>query len=100
MHSRRSPQVLTDAGADPQTAAQAQFKLEHWDDCGFPEGKGLDETQHKAANAWRAAVQAGRVELCDKAPFVSSEAFELVDFLGRDPTETFEEVFPLLLMKS
>ena len=49
--------------------------------------------------AWREAVEAGRVELCDKAPFVSEEAFGLNDFLGRDSTETFEHVFPLSLMK-
>ena len=93
-------QVLTAAGVDSQTAAQAQFKLEQLDDCGFPHREGIDEADHKAAKAWRDAVEAGRVELCDQAPFVSLEAFELVDFLGRDPTETFEHVFPLSLTKS
>jgi hypothetical protein len=92
--------VLDAAGADPWTAARAQFKLESWDGRGFPQGEGLDQTEHNAATAWRDAVQAARVELCDKAPFVSAEAFGLVDFLGRDPAETFEQVFPLSLMKS
>ena len=92
-------QVLAAAGIDAWTASHAQFKLEAWDDCGFPKGGGLSEAEGMAATAWRDAVEAGRVELCDKAPFVSEEAFGLVDFLGRDPTETFEHVFPLSLMK-
>ena len=92
-------QVLDAAGVDAWTAAHAQFKLESWDDCGFPEGEGPSEAEGQAAAAWREAVEAGRVELCEKAPFVSEEAFGLVDFLGRDPTETFEHVFPLLLLK-
>ena len=92
-------QVLDAAGIDAWTAAHAQFKLESWDDCGFPESGGLSEDEGQAAAVWREAIEAGRVELCDKAPFVSEEAFGLVDFLGRDPTETFEHVFPLLLLK-
>ena len=47
--------------------------------------------------AWREAIEAGCVELCDKAPYLSEEAFGLVDFLGRDPKEIFEHVFPLAL---
>ncbi len=70
-----------------------------WDDCGFPEGEGPSEAEGKAATVWRDAVEAGRVELCNKAPFVSEEAFGLVDFLGRDPKEAFEHVFPLSLPK-
>ena len=92
-------QVLDAAGIDAWTAAHAQFKLEAWDDCGFPEDRGLSEDEGQAAAAWRDAIEAGRVELCDKAPFVSEEAFGLVDFLGRDPKETFEQVFPLSLLK-
>ena len=92
-------QVLDAAGIDAWAAAHAQFKLEAWDDCGFPEGEGLSEAEGMAATAWRDAVEAGRVELCDKAPFVSEEAFGLVDFLGREPTETLEHVFPLSLLK-
>ena len=92
-------QVLDAAGLDAWTAAHAQFKLESWDDCGFPEGEGLSEAEGNAAAAWREAIEAGRVELCDKAPFVSEEAFGLVDFLGRVTAETFEHVFPLSLMK-
>ena len=90
-------QVLDAAGVDAWTAAHAQFKLEAWDDCGFPEGGGFSEDEGQAAAVWREAIEAGRVELCDKAPFVSEDAFGLVDFLGRDPTETFEHVFPLSL---
>ena len=92
-------QVLDAAGIDPWTAAHGQFKLKCWDDCGFPEDGGLSEDERWAAAVWREAVEAGRVELCDKAPFVSEEAFGLVDFLGRDPKETFEHVFPLSLLK-
>ena len=92
-------QVLDAAGLDAWTAAHAQFKLEAWDDCGFPESGGLSEDEGQAAAVWREAIEAARVELCDKAPFVSEESFGLVDFLGRDPTETFEHVFPLSLMK-
>ena len=92
-------QVLDAAGIDARTAAHAQFKLESWDDCGFPESGGLSEDEGQAAAVWREAVEAGRIELCDKAPFVSEEAFGLVDFLGSDAAETFEHVFPLSLMK-
>ncbi len=92
--------VLDAVGIDAWTAAHAQFKLESWDDRGFPEGEGLSEAEGTAATAWRDAVEAGRVELCDKAPFVSEESFGLVDFLGRDPAETFEHGFPLSLMKA
>jgi hypothetical protein len=92
-------QVLDAAGIDAWTAAHAQFKLEAWDDCGFPEDGGLSADEGRAAVVWREAVEAGRIELCDKAPFVSEEAFGLVDFLGRDTAETFEHVFPLSLMK-
>ena len=93
-------QVLDAAGIDAWTAAHAQFKLEAWDDCGFREGEGQSESEGQAAAVWREAVVAGRVELCDKAPFVSEEAFGLVDFLGRDTAETFEHVFPLSLMNA
>jgi hypothetical protein len=92
-------QVLDAAGIDAWTAAHAQFKLESWDDCGFPEGEGPSGAEGKAAAVWREAIEAGRVELCDKAPFVSEEAFGLVDFLGRDTAETFEHVFQLSPMK-
>ena len=92
--------MLDAAGVDEQTASQVQFNLECRDDRGFPERKGLDEVQKMVAKAWRDALEAGRIELCDKAPFVSSEAFGLVDFLGRDTTDTFEHVFPVSLMKS
>ncbi len=92
-------QVLDAAGLDAWIAAHAQFKLESSDDRGFPEEGRLSEEESKAAMVWREAIEAGRGELCDKAPFVSEEAFGLVDFLGRDPTKTFEHVFPLSLMK-
>ena len=93
-------QVLDAAGIDAWTAAHAQFKLESWDDCGFLQGEeGFTKAEGRAAAVSREAVEAGRVELCDKAPFVSEEAFGLVDFLGRDPTETFEHVFSLWLLK-
>ena len=92
-------QVLNAAGIAAWAAAHAQFKLELWDDCGFPASGGLSEDEGQAAAVWREAIEAGRVELCDKAPFVSEEAFGLVDFLGRDTAETFEHVFPLSLMK-
>jgi hypothetical protein len=92
-------QVIDAAGIDAWAAAHAQFKLESWDDCGFPEGEGPSEAEGKAAAVWREAIEAGRVELCDKAPFVSEEAFGLVDFLGREHKETFEHVFPLSLLK-
>ena len=91
-------QVLDAAGLDAWTAAHAQFQLESWDDRGFPEDGGLSEEEGQAAVVWREAIEAGRVELCDQAPFVSEEAFELVDFLGRDPKDTFEHVFPLSLL--
>jgi len=90
-------QVLEAARVDAWTGARAQFKLERWDDCGFPDGGGLTDEEDRAAAAWRNAVEAGRIELCDKAPFVTEEAFGLVDFLGRDPKETFEHMFPLAL---
>ena len=90
-------EVLSNAGLDPWDAADAQFKLESWDDAGFPEGGGLTADEARAVAAWREAFEAGRVELCDKAPFVSEQAFRLVDFLGRDPAKTFEHVFPLAL---
>ena len=89
--------VLRTAGVDPWAAAHAQFKLESWDDAGFPDDGGLTTDEGRAAQAWREALEAGRVELCDKSPFVSSAAFGLVDFLGRDAAETFEPSFPLLL---
>ena len=92
-------QVLDAAGIDAWTAAHAQFKLEFSDDYGFLEGEVLTKADGRAAAVSREAVEAGRVELCDKAPFVSEEAFGLVDFLGRDPKETFEHVFPLSLLK-
>ena len=90
-------QVLVAAGVDAWDAAHARFKLESWDDAGFPDDEGLTEDEGRAAVAWREAIEAGRVELCDKAPFVSEAAFGLVDFLGRDPQETFNHVFPLAL---
>lgn len=89
--------VLAAAGFDAQSAAQAQFNLEYWDECDMPPGEHLSDEECRAATAWRDAVEAARVELCDKAPFVSPEAFELVDFLARDPKETFERAFPLPL---
>ena len=92
-------QVLDAAGLDAWTAAHAQFKMESWDDRGFPEDGGLSESESKVAAVWREAIEAGRVELCDKAPFVTEDAFGLVDFLGRYPTETFAHVFPLSLLK-
>ena len=78
-------------------AAHAQFKLGSWDDAGFPDDEGLTEDEGRAAVAWRKAIEAGRVELCDRASFVSEAAFGLVDFLGRDPDQTFKHVFPLAL---
>ena len=92
-------QVLKAAGLDAWTAAHAQFKLESWDDSGFLEDGSLSADERQAAAVWREAIEAGRVELCDKAPLVSEETFGLVDFLVRDPTETFEHAFPLSLMK-
>lgn len=92
-------QVLDAGGIDAWTASHAQFKLECWDDGGFPEDGGLSEQEGKAATVWCDAVEAGRVELCDKAPFVSDEAFGLVDFLGRDSKQTFAPVFPLSILK-
>jgi hypothetical protein len=92
-------QVLDAAGIDAWTAAHAQFKLESWDDRGFPEDNGLSDDEGKAAAVWREGIEAGRVEVCDKAPFVSEEAFSLIDFLGREPSETFEHVFPLSPLK-
>lgn len=89
--------MLTAAGVDAWDAAYAHFKLDLWDDCGFPDDMGLTEEEGSASDAWREAIEAGRVELCDKAPHVSDEAFGLVDFLGRDPKETFEPSFPLVL---
>ncbi|MBX9793570.1 MAG: hypothetical protein K2Y02_04645, partial [Burkholderiaceae bacterium] len=38
-------QVLDAACVDAWTAAHAQFKLESWDDRGFPEGEGLSEAE-------------------------------------------------------
>ena len=92
--------VLSTAGVNPWDAADAQFKLELWDDTGFPEDGGLTAEEGRAAAAWREAFEAGRVELCDKAPFLSEKAFALVDFLGREPARTFEHVFPLTLQTS
>ena len=92
-------QVLDATGIDAWTAAHAQFKLEFSDDYGFLEGEVLTKADGRAAAVSREAVEAGRVELCDKAPFVFEESFGLVDFLGRDPTETFEHVFSLSLLK-
>jgi hypothetical protein len=87
--------VLAAAGVEPWAAARAQFALEGWDDAGFPAGTEFDE---RAAEAWREAISAGQAELCDKAPWVSRDAVELVDFLGRDPKETaaFGPLFPLV----
>ena len=87
--------VLAVARVEPWDAASAQFKLESWDDAGFAENGSLSAEEGRAAQAWREAIEAGRVELCDRPPFVSEEAFGLVGFLGRDPLETFEQVFPL-----
>lgn len=89
--------VLAVAGVNAWDAAHAQFKLESWDDLGFPDGQVPTDEELRVADAWRKAVEAGRVELCDKAPFVSEAAFGLVDFLGRDPDQTFKHVFPLAL---
>lgn len=61
-------------------------------------GAGKTTDEGRADQAWREAVEAGRVERCDKAPFVSSATFALVDFLGRDAADTFEPAFPLLLL--
>lgn len=75
--------VLDDAGFNAWTASDAALQLEAWDIAGFPED-GKPAAPPGAAAAWRDAVEAARVELCDKAPFVSAEAFGLVNFLGGD----------------
>lgn len=78
-------QVLDTAGVTAWNASSAQLKLEAWDIAGFPEDDFiLTPEEGRAAVAWGEAVEAGRVELCVKAPFVSEEAFGLVDFLGRE----------------
>lgn len=87
--------VLQAAGVDAWSAASGQFKLESWDDCGFPEGEGPSEAECKAGEVWCNAVEAGQVELCDKAPFVSGPAFGLVDFIDRPRVEYFEASFSL-----
>lgn len=74
--------VLDAAGIDAWTAAEAQFNLEIWDIASFPDDAFI--APPGAAEAWREAVEAGRVELCDKAPFVTEAAFSSVDFLCRD----------------
>ena len=61
-------------------------------------GAGLTTDEGRAAQAWREAVDPGRDELWDKAPFVSSAAFGLVDFLRRDAADTFEPSFSFLLL--
>jgi hypothetical protein len=76
--------VLAAVGADAETASLARLKLEAWDITGFDEEHQLTEQESLAAKAWDTAVEAARIELCDKAPFVSAEAFGLVDFLGVD----------------
>lgn len=88
--------VLDDAGFDAGTAASAQFKLEYLDDAGFPEDVVLSAEERQAAVAWRAAVEAARVELCDKAPFVSDRAFGLVDFLEGPSDDLFIGRFSLV----
>lgn len=76
--------VLEDAGADADGASLARQKLEAWDITGLDETHQLTEAEVRAARAWDEAVDAARIELCGKAPFVSAEAFGLVDFLGAD----------------
>jgi hypothetical protein len=73
--------VIEASGFDVFAASGAQFRLEAWDDAGFHDGDEHDPPEG-AAEAWRNAIEAARAELCDKAPFVSAEAFGLVDFLG------------------
>lgn len=76
--------VLNAAGVDADSAAQARLKLEAWDVTGFNDEHQLTEQESLAAKAWDSAVDAARIELCNKEPFVSVEAFGLVDFLGID----------------
>ncbi len=92
--------VLLAANVDGWTAAMAQFKLEGWDEAGFPEGEEPTAAEHHAAEAWRNAVGAGEDELCDKPPLVSRSAVGLVDFLGREKQESSVEWFPLKLASS
>lgn len=50
-------QVLVAAGVDASDAAHAQFKLESWDDAGFPDDEGFTEDEGRAAVAWRDAFE-------------------------------------------
>lgn len=54
----------------------------------------LTADEGSAARAWDEAVDAARVELCGKAPFVTAEAFGLIDFLGVDRGDL--PVFPII----
>ncbi|CAD5366667.1 hypothetical protein RA210_U10440 [Rubrivivax sp. A210] len=87
--------VLAAAGIDPWEASAAQFKLETWDDRGFPEELELTARESDAALAWRQAVEAARVEVCDQPPFVSAAAFDQVDLLDQPPVEHFVGTFSL-----
>lgn len=88
--------VLDAAGVDAMVASGAQFRVEMSDDGGSIGGDEF-EAPEGAAEAWRNAIEAARVELCDKAPFVSSEAFGLVDFLGIDRGDL--PTFPMVVRR-
>lgn len=91
--------VLETVGIDPWTAAEAYARREAWEDGGLPVGASLTDQENLAAAAWCNAVEAGRVELCDKEPFVSADAFRLVDFLDRSSQRASGPTFPLILQR-
>jgi hypothetical protein len=74
-------EVIKDAGFDPDEAALSESKIQDWVESGFSEGE-VNEGEAVAATTWCMAVEAARAELCDKAPYLSEEAFCFVDFLN------------------
>lgn len=85
---------LVGAGTDVEAASMARLKLEAWDTGGFDEADRPTADEGSAARAWDEAVDAARVELCGKSPFVTAEAFGLIDFLGVDRGDL--PVFPMI----
>jgi hypothetical protein len=92
--------VFSEAQIEPWDGARANFAVEAWDLAGFPEDFDFSDVDGTARVVWDAAIEAGRVELCDKAPFVSVQAFALVDFLDAVADPHFKYRFPLSITVS
>ena len=61
---------------------------QHWDHADFPEDDPdapYSDADHAAATALSEAVEAGRTELCDHAPFLSDDEFGVLSFVELAP---------------